>query len=66
MLIEEKSIHIKSWSEKFLFMVSAKSIKILLSSGFTSGVNKIPMQGEYENALEYDMDLNKKIMTRQV
>ena len=70
---EKKSIYIieffgekadcESWFEKFLLNYKHKWYKKLLeSSGSTSGVDKIPAQEEYENALKGDMDLNKKII----
>ena len=70
---EEKSIHIiefsgkktdrDSWSEKFLWHGKWKGYKkFLVSTGITPGVDKIPMQEEYENALEGDDDLDKKIV----
>ena len=34
----------------------------LVSSASMVGVDKIPMQDEYENALEGDMNLNKKML----
>ena len=34
----------------------------MVSTGTTPGVDKIPMQEEYERALEGDDDLNKKIV----
>ena len=69
----EKSIHIiefsgkkvdqQSRSKKFISYDQNKGYrKLLVSSGSTSRVNKIPMQEEYENALESDMDLYKKII----
>ena len=69
---EEKNIHIiefmykkadlESWSMKFLLHGNHKGYKkLLVSSGSISGVNKIPMQQEDDNALEGDMDLNEKI-----
>ena len=36
--------------------------KLLVSNGSTSGVDKIPTQDEYKNALEVDIDLEKKII----
>ena len=36
--------------------------KLLVSTGTTPGVDKIPTQEEYENALEGDDDLDKKIV----
>ena len=35
--------------------------KLLASSGSTSGMDKIPTKDEYKNALEVEMDLDKKI-----
>ena len=68
---EEKSIHVikfldkkaggKSWSEKFLSHGEHKGYrKLLVSSGSTSGVNKIPMQEGYENSLKGGADLNNR------
>ena len=69
---EEKFIHMteffgkkadgESWSEKFLSHRKWKGYKKLLSSGSTSDVDKIPTQNEYENVLESDKDLDKKII----
>ena len=51
----------KSWSEKFFSCGEHKVYeKTLVSSGSRSGLSKIPMQKEYENALKSDMDLSKK------
>ena len=36
--------------------------KLLVSTVTTSGVDKIPMQEEYESALEGDDNLDKKII----
>ena len=36
--------------------------KLLLSSMSMSGIDKIPTQNKYENSLEGEMDLNKKIV----
>ena len=36
--------------------------KLLVSTGTTSGVDKIPMQEEYASELEGDDDVNKKIL----
>ena len=36
--------------------------KLLVSTGSAPGMDKIPTQEEYENALEGDDDLNKKII----
>ena len=73
MLNKEKSIRIiefsgkktdwDSWSEKFLLHGKQKGYKkLLVSTGTTPGVDKIPMQEEYKSALEEDEDLNKKIV----
>ena len=35
---------------------------LLVSSGFTLGMDKISTWDEYENALKQDMDLDKKIV----
>ena len=37
-------------------------MKLSVSCGFMSGVDKIPLHEDYENALKGDMDLNKKIV----
>ena len=37
-------------------------MKLMVSSGSTSGMDKIPSQDEHKNAIEGDMDLNKKIV----
>ena len=69
---EEKSIHIiefsgkktdwDSWSEKFLLHGKWKGYKkLLVSTGTTPGVDKIPTQEEFDSALEGDDDLDKKI-----
>ena len=51
----------ESWSKKFLSHGKCEgNKKLLVSSVPTSGANKIPTHEEYENALEGDMDLNKK------
>ena len=36
--------------------------KLLVSNGSMPGVDEIPTQDEYENALKGDTDLNKKIL----
>ena len=36
--------------------------KILVSNGSTSGIYRIPIRDEYQNALEGDMNLNEKII----
>ena len=70
-----KSIHIieslgnkddwESWSKKFLSHGKNKLCKELLASSRPmSGVDKIPMQEEQENALEGDMDLAKNSKIR--
>ena len=59
---EEKSIHIieflgtkddcESWFKKFLLHGKHKGYKrLLVSSGSLSGVDKIPIQERYENAV---------------
>ena len=49
----------ESWSKKFLLHGKCnRNKKLLVSSGSTSGVDKIPMQEDYENALKDDMDLH--------
>ena len=58
-----KKTDLDSWSEKFLSRGKHKGYKkLLVSTSATPGVNKIPMQGEYENALEGDEDLDKRIV----
>ena len=53
----------KSWSEKFLSCGKQKGYMMLLViSGSTSGMDKIPTQDKNKNALEGDIDLNKKII----
>ena len=53
----------ESWSQKFLSCSKQKGYKkLLVSSGSTSDVDKIPMQEEYENALKGHMHLNKKTL----
>ena len=69
---KKKSIHIiefpgkktdwERWSEKFLLHGKQKGYKLLVSNVSMSGVDKIPTQDEYENAMEGDTDLNKKIV----
>ena len=50
-----------SWSKKFLSCGMWKGYKkLLVSTGTTPGVDKIPTQEEYKSALEEDEDLNKK------
>ena len=50
----------ENWLKKFLSYVKHNDyIMLLVSSGSTSGVDKIPMQEEYENALKGNADLNK-------
>ena len=52
-----------SWSEKFLSRGKRKGYKkLLVSTGTTPGVDKIPTQEEYDEALEGDDDLDKKIV----
>ena len=73
MFNEEKSICIieflgkktdwDSWSEKFLLHGKQKGYKkLLVSTGTTPGVDKIPTQEEYENALEGNNNLYKTIV----
>ena len=73
MLNEKKSIHVikfsvkktdwDSWSEKFISRGKWKGYKkLLVSTGMTPGVDKIPMHEEYEEALEGDDELDKKIV----
>ena len=67
---EEQSIHIieflsekadwESWLMKFISHGKCKGYKKLLVSIVSmSFVNKVPLQEEYDNALEGDMDINK-------
>ena len=52
----------ESLSKNFLSCVKYKSCKnLLLISGSSVDVNKIPVQGEFENALDSDKDLEKKM-----
>ena len=71
--MKKKSIHIieflgkktnwGSWSKKFFLCGKQKRYKkLLVSSGSTSGVDKIPTQDEYKNAMKGDTDLNKRIL----
>ena len=51
-----------SWSKKFLWCGKQKGYKkLLVSTGMTPGVDKNPMQ-EYDDVLEGDDDLDKKII----
>ena len=70
---EEKSIRIiefsgkktdwDSWSEKFLSRGKQKGYKkLLVSTGTTPGVDKIPTQEEYDEALEGNNNLDKRIV----
>ena len=52
----------ESLPKKFLSFEKEKGHKKLLSNWSTSGVDKIPMQDEYDNDQESDMDLDKKII----
>ena len=47
------------WEVPFVWWANGYK-KLLVSSGSKSGVEKIPTQEYYENALEGDMDLEKK------
>ena len=50
-----------SWSKKFLLHGQQKGYKkLLVISGSTSDMDKIPTQDEYKNAMEGDIDLDKK------
>ena len=52
-----------SWSKKFLLHGKQKGCKkLLVSSMSISGMDKIPMQNEYDNALKGGMDLDTKII----
>ena len=73
MTTEGKNIHIieflgkkrdwKSWLEKHLSQGKWKGYKKLwVGNGFTVGVDKIPMQSEFERALEGSTDLDKKVV----
>ena len=73
MLNEEQSICVieflgkkpgwDSWFKKFLLCGKRKGYKkLLVSTGTSPGVDKIPTQDEYESALEGDEDLTKKIV----
>ena len=58
-----KKVNQESWSKKFLLHWKQKGYKkLLVSSGSMSGMDEIPTQDEYENALKEDMDLNIKII----
>ena len=51
----------KGWLEKFLLCGKHKGYeKLLVSSGSTSGMDKIPTQDEYKNALKSYTNLDKK------
>ena len=53
----------ESWSQKFLsYGKHKRHRKLLVRSGFTSGVDEIPTLSKYENALKKGMDLDKKII----
>ena len=53
----------ESWPEKFLLCGKHKKDKnSLVNSGSASGVDKIPMQGEFENSLDSDQNLNKNFL----
>ena len=67
---KEKSIHIiafsgkkadqENWFKKFLPHGKHEEYeKLLVSSGSMVGVDEVPMQNEYKNALQSDMDLDK-------
>ena len=69
---KEKSIYIidflssttngESWSKKFFSHGKQKRYKKLqVSSGSMSGMNNIPTHNGYENAMEGDTDLDKKM-----
>ena len=51
----------ESRSKKFVFNGKQKGYKkLLIISGSRSGMDNIPTQDEYKNALEGDTDLNEK------
>ena len=51
-----KKAHWESWSEKFLLHGKHKGYKkLLINSGCMSGIDKIPMQQEYQNAFEGEL-----------
>ena len=69
---KEKSIHNieflrnktdwDSWSKKFISHGKQKGHKkLLVSTGTTPGVDKIPTQDEQESTLEGNEDLNKSL-----
>ena len=52
----------ESWSKKFLSCGKQNGYKkLFVTSKSMSGVDMIPMQEECKNALEGDINLNKKI-----
>ena len=58
-----KKTNWESWSKKFLSYGKKKGYKeLLVSNGSTLGMDKIPTQDEYENALKSVMDIDKKII----
>ena len=61
---EEKSILILEFSGKKTDLHGKQKgyKKLLVSTGNTPGVDKIPTQEEYKSALEGDKDLDKKIV----
>ena len=73
MSYKEKSVHITeflhkktnwdSWSKKFLLHRKLEGYKkLLVSTGSTPGMDKIPTQEEYEDALKGNEELDKNII----
>ena len=59
----EKKTDWDSWSKKFVLHGKRKDYKkLLVSTGTTPGMDKIPTQEEYNSMLEGDDDLKKKIV----
>ena len=56
-----KKANWESWSKKFLSHLTCKGYKKLFWSSELM-VDKIPKQNEYDDALEGDTDLNKKVI----
>ena len=58
-----KEAHGESWFKNFLSHVKWKGYtKLLVSRRSMSGMDKIPTQDEYKNAVEVNTDLNNKII----